>query len=59
MLKNIKSIAHLSNCKVFMYSTTSETSVLEKSKTLGATDFIVKPVSPAVLKETLSEILNN
>jgi len=58
-LKNIKSIAHLSNCKVFMYSTTSETSVLEKSKTLGATDFIVKPVSPAVLKETLSEILNN
>jgi len=58
-LKNIKSIAHLRNCKVFMYSTTSETSVLEKSKTLGATDFIVKPVSPAVLKETLSEILNN
>jgi len=26
---------------------------------LGATDFIVKPASPAVLKETLSGILNN
>jgi hypothetical protein len=42
-----------------MYSTTSETSVLEKSKKLGATDFIVKPASPALLKETLSEILKN
>jgi len=42
-----------------MYSTTSEASVLEKSEKLGATDFIVKPASPAVLKETLSMILNN
>jgi len=58
-LKNIKDIEHLSNCKVFMYSTTSETSVVEKSKKLGATDFIVKPVSPTVLKEILSGILNN
>jgi CheY-like chemotaxis protein len=58
-LKNIKDLAYLNNCKIFMYSTTSETSVLEKSKKLGATDFIVKPASPAVLKETLSVILNN
>ena len=31
-LKNIKSLTHLNNCKIFMYSTTSETSVLETSK---------------------------
>jgi CheY-like chemotaxis protein len=58
-LRNIKNLEHLNNAKIFMYSTTSETSVLEKSKKLGATDFIVKPASPAVLKETLSVILNN
>ncbi len=58
-LKNIKDLTHLSKCKIFMYSTTSEASVLEKSKKLGATDFIVKPASPAVLKETLAVILNN
>jgi CheY-like chemotaxis protein len=58
-LRNIKDLTYLNNCKVFMYSTTSETSVLEKSKKLGATDFIVKPASPAILKETLSEILND
>jgi CheY-like chemotaxis protein len=58
-LRSIKNIERLNDCKIFMYSTTSETSVLEKSKKLGATDFIVKPASPALLKETLSEILKN
>ena len=58
-LKNIKDLSHLNDCKIFMYSTTSETSVLEKSKKLGATDFIVKPASPATLKATLSVILDN
>ncbi len=58
-LKNIKNLSHLNDCKIFMYSTTSETSVLEKSKNLGATDFIVKPSSPATLKATLSVILDN
>jgi CheY-like chemotaxis protein len=58
-LKNIKNLSHLNDSKIFMYSTTSETSVLEKSKKLGATDFIVKPASPALLKETLSHILKN
>lgn len=58
-LRSIKNIERLNDCKIFMYSTTSETSVLEKSKKLGATDFIVKPASPALLKETLSQILKN
>jgi len=58
-LRNIKHLELLNNCKIFMYSTTSKTSVLEKSKKLGATDFIVKPASPALLKETLSNILKN
>ena len=56
-LRNIKDLSYLNKCKIFMYSTTSETSVVEKSKKLGATDFIVKPASPAKLKETLSIIL--
>jgi len=58
-LKRLKDLAHLNTCKIFMYSTTSEPSVLEKSKKLGAADFIVKPASPAVLQEILSVILNN
>jgi len=58
-LKNIKGLEHLRNSKIFMYSTTSESSVVEKSKELGAADFIVKPASPAALKDILSGILNN
>ena len=58
-LKNLKELSQLDSSKIFMYSTTSEAAVLEKSKKLGATDFIVKPASPAMLRQTLSEILNN
>jgi CheY-like chemotaxis protein len=58
-LKGIKQIEHLRNSKIFMYSTTSELSVVEKSKELGAEDFIVKPSSPSSLKQILSGILNN
>jgi CheY-like chemotaxis protein len=58
-LRNIKELTHLNTCKIFMYSTTSETSVLEKSKKLGATDFIVKPSSVIVLEKTLAGILQN
>ena len=58
-LKNLKELSQLDRCKIFMYSTTSEAAVLEKSKKWGADDFIVKPASPAVLKEKLSAILND
>ena len=38
-LKNLKELSQLDRCKIFMYSTTSEAAVLEKSKKLGADDF--------------------
>src|ERR1700753_1159471 len=38
-LQRIKELPHLYRSKVFMYSTTSEKRVLDKSKELGADDF--------------------
>ncbi len=58
-LQRIKELPHLNDSKVFMYSTTSEKRVLEKSKELGADDFLVKPTSPARLREMLSTILGH
>lgn len=55
-LKGIKDFHHLKTAKIFMYSTTSENQVMEKSKQLGALDFIIKPASPSDLKEILSKI---
>jgi DNA-binding NarL/FixJ family response regulator len=49
----------LKDCKIFMYSTTAENAVVRKIKELGAEDFIVKPASPTVLQEILSNILNS
>lgn len=55
-LRSIKDFWHLKNTKIFMYSTTSENLVMEKSKALGALDFIIKPASPSTLKKILSQI---
>ncbi len=57
-LKKIKTIEQLKNTKIFMYSTTSESSVVKESKELGVADFIVKPSSTGELKEKLSKIFN-
>jgi CheY-like chemotaxis protein len=56
-LKEIKSLDHLKRTKVFMYSTTSEGATVEESSKLGATDFIIKPSSPAALKQVLTDLL--
>ncbi|HEY4147901.1 MAG TPA: response regulator [Chitinophagaceae bacterium] len=58
-LQRIKELPRLNRSKVFMYSTTSEKRVLEKSKELGADDFLVKPTSPARLREMLSAIIGH
>ena len=58
-LQAVKEFPHLKDCKIYMYSTTGENSVVQKIKDLGAVDFIVKPTSPAVLQEILSKILEN
>jgi CheY-like chemotaxis protein len=55
-LEKIRRIESLKDCRVFMYSTTAEGSVVEKSKSLDA-GFIVKPVDPNKLKETLTAII--
>jgi CheY-like chemotaxis protein len=55
-LKELKNIERLKNTKIFMYSTTSESTAFARSKELGATDFIIKPSSTFDLKAKLSEI---
>jgi response regulator of citrate/malate metabolism len=57
-LQLLKNIERLQYSKIFMYSTTSELSVVENSKKLGANDFIVKPVKTTELKEKLSKIFD-
>lgn len=55
-LKKVKEMERLKKAKVFMYSTTSEKSVLSQSKELGADEFIVKPAKAQILKEKLATI---
>jgi CheY-like chemotaxis protein len=55
-LKFLKNIERLQNTRIFMYSTTSESSTLATSKEFGANGFIVKPSRAAELKSKLSEI---
>lgn len=56
-LSALKNIQRLKQTKIYMYSTSSETAVLEKSKSLGAIDLIVKPTDPAILEQILAGIL--
>lgn len=58
-LKNIKAIERLKDCKIFMYSTTSEDDMVIKAKELGVTDFIIKPARASELKTVLSKFFSN
>ena len=53
-LKILKNMDRLRYSRIFMYSTTSENSVLAESKRFGAEDFLVKPPKTGELKEKLS-----
>jgi CheY-like chemotaxis protein len=55
-LKQIRKISRLDQTKIYMYSTTSDSSVVMQSKNLGAQGFIVKPARTGELKEKLSEV---
>jgi CheY-like chemotaxis protein len=55
-LTRIKKISRLNDSKIFMYSTTSEKSVLTQTKDLGAHEFIVKPAKTKDLKDKLASI---
>ena len=55
-LTEIKKLDHLKGARIIMYSTTAQPKVVELSKELGASDFLVKPVSLDLLTEQLSTI---
>ncbi|HEY5748731.1 MAG TPA: response regulator [Chryseolinea sp.] len=55
-LQEIQKLAHLKQSDVFMYSTSSDEKMIEKSKALGAKDFIVKPPGLAMLTEKLLQV---
>ncbi len=55
-LRILKNMGRLKYTRFFMYSTTSENSLLVESKRLGAEEFVVKPPRTAELKEKLCNI---
>ena len=55
-LRELKRIKRLEDTKIFMYSTSSEKSTVDKTLKLGANEFIVKPTKTTELKEKLSQI---
>ena len=55
-LREIQKLEHLKNAHVFMYSTSSDEKMIERSKALGAKDFIVKPPGLALLTERLMQV---
>ncbi|SHH24361.1 Response regulator receiver domain-containing protein [Chryseolinea serpens] len=55
-LQEIQKLDHLKDADVFMYSTSSDETMIEKSKALGAKDFIVKPPGLALLTEKLMQV---
>lgn len=57
-LKEIKNIDHLKNIPVIIFSTSSNTSTILKTKELGAKEFITKPNRFDVLVELLKPIIN-
>lgn len=56
-LIELKKNGHLNNSKIIMYSTNSDKKIIDKSKELGANDYLVKPPSIASLIESLTSIL--
>lgn len=57
-LKEIKTIDHLKSIPVIIFSTSSNTSTMKKTKELGAKEFITKPNRFDALVELLKPIIN-
>lgn len=55
-LASLRKIQRLNQSKIYMYSTTSEDTMVSKSKALGADNFIVKPARMVELKEKLIKL---
>jgi CheY-like chemotaxis protein len=58
-LEEIKKLPRLSKVPVYIYSTAADPLTVAQVKQMGATDFIVKPVSFKELTEILSRILHH
>ena len=56
-LKQIKELGIAKRAEMIMYSTTSDPRIIELSKKLGASDFMIKPASLSHLQEKLTEKL--
>jgi CheY-like chemotaxis protein len=52
-LKQIKELGVSNGAEMIMYSTTSDPRIIELSKKLGASDFMIKPASLTHLQEKL------
>lgn len=58
-LENIKDIEALKDSKVYMYSTTAESSFVNKAKALGAVDFFIKPTRVSEIRDILAGIFSS
>ena len=58
-LEHIKNINHLKSVPVCMFSTSADPLIIQKTKELGAIEFIVKPPSNYVLSQLLNGFFNS
>jgi len=56
-LPEIKKLEHLRYSKIVMYSTTSNETIIKKTRQLGADEFLVKPYKMSLLIDNLTRIL--
>jgi CheY-like chemotaxis protein len=57
-LKELKKIKRLNKIPIYMYSTSGDSTIIERCKLHGATDFMVKSASITELEQSLSRILS-
>jgi CheY-like chemotaxis protein len=57
-LAEIRKLPSIDQCKIYMYSTTSDDALVRRVKSMGAVDFIVKPATTAALQQALADIFS-
>ncbi len=57
-LEELRAITRLSKTCIYVYSTTSEESILKRSQELGASDYLIKPIKAYELREMLKKIFD-
>ena len=57
-LEEVKKIERLKDVPIYMYSTSASDSIVQQCKELGATDYIVKPISITDIQQTILSILS-